>query len=337
VWTAFALLLAWLTYRLVERPARSGAFSRIPDRWIAPAALVASVAVALLAHAAMRGAERRIATSEQRIFAAARRDRMTHRCWANTVEDARTPCVLGDRSASTVIALLGDSHAEHWLGGLDRAGREHGWRIDAMVKGGCPVADMTELGSERFARYYRECGRYRETMLRRIIAMRPAAVVLSSWDHYMPLDGKSEDWQVSPSMWERGLRRTYARLAAEGIHTIALRDVPRTGFDVPACLSRRAARLPLARECTYERASSVARLAVAAQDRAAAGLPVILVDMNDQVCDTPRCQVVRNGAIVFTDDNHLTASFSRSIAPALGVRIAAAIDAPVQARALARR
>ena len=337
VWTALALLLAWLTYRLVERPARGGGFSRIPDRWIAPAALVASVAVALLAHAAMRGAERRIATSEQRIFAAARRDRMTHRCWANTVEDARTPCILGDRNASTVIALLGDSHAEHWLGGLDRAGREHGWRIDAMVKGGCPVADMTELGSERFARYYRECGRYREAMLRRIIAMRPAAVVLSSWDHYMPLDGKSEDWQVSPSMWERGLRRTYARLAAAGIHTIALRDVPRTGFDVPSCLSRRAARLPLARECTYERATSVASLAVAAQDRAAAGLPVILVDMNDQVCDTPRCQVVRNGAIVFTDDNHLTASFSRSIAPALGLRIAAAMDAPVQARVLARR
>jgi hypothetical protein len=31
--------------------------------------------------------------------------------------------------------------------------------------------------------------------------------------------------------------------------------------------------------------------------------------------------VIRNGAIVFTDDNHLTASFSRTLAPALGARI----------------
>jgi hypothetical protein len=34
--------------------------------------------------------------------------------------------------------------------------------------------------------------------------------------------------------------------------------------------------------------------------------------------------VVRDGVIVFTDDNHLTASFSRSTAPALGARVAAA-------------
>ena len=337
IWTALALVLAWLTYRFVERPARGGGLSRIPDRWVAPAALAASVVAALLAHAAMRGAQHRVATTEQRTFAQARVDRMMHRCWANTVEDARTPCLLGDRTATTTIALLGDSHAEHWTGGLDRAGRERGWRVDVMVKGGCPVIDMTELGVGRFARYYGECARYHEAMMRRIIAMRPAAVALSSWDHYIPPDGASENWQLSPSMWERGLRRTYSRLAAAGIHTIVLRDVPRTGFDVPACLSRRAARLPLARSCTYEGAASVSRVAVAAQDRAARGLPVRIVDMNDQLCDTPSCPVVRNGAIVFTDDNHLTAAFSRSLAPILGARIAAAMGAPVASGVFAHR
>ena len=59
--------------------------------------------------------------------------------------------------------------------------------------------------------------------------------------------------------------------------------------------------------------------------------------MNDQLCDTPRCQVVRNGAIVFTDDNHLTATFSRSIAPVPGRRIAAAMGASGHQATLARR
>jgi hypothetical protein len=54
-----------------------------------------------------------------------------------------------------------------------------------------------------------------------------------------------------------------------------IRDVPRTGVDVPACLSLRA--------------------------------------------------VEGNGVVVFTDDNHLTASFSRSVAPVLGERIAKAM------------
>jgi hypothetical protein len=52
---------------------------------------------------------------------------------------------------------------------------------------------------------------------------------------------------------------------------------------------------------------------------------VRFVDMNDQICATPRCGVVRSGVVVFTDDNHLTASFSRSVAPVLGPRVAQAV------------
>jgi hypothetical protein len=323
-WSALALGPAWLTYRFVERPARSAGASRIADRWVAPAALVLSVAAALAAHGTMRSAQRRAMQPDQRPFAAARIDRIAPECWATTVEEAKD-CEFGDRSSSTVVALLGDSHAQHWLAGLDRAGRERHWRIDAMVKGGCPVADMSELGGARFTRYYRECARYREAMLRRIVTMRPAAVVLASWDHYIPPDGRIEDWQVTPEMWRRGLRRTYERLVAAGIPTIAMRDVPRTGFDVPACLSRRAAALPFAGECVYERRSSLVPRAIEAQDAAVRGLPVRIVDMNDQVCATVRCPVVQGGVVVFTDDNHLTASFSRTVAPMLGERIARAL------------
>jgi hypothetical protein len=65
--------------------------------------------------------------------------------------------------------------------------------------------------------------------------------------------------------------------------------------------------------------------AIAAQSNAARGLPVRFIDMNDQICSTPSCGVIRNGVVVFTDDNHLTASFSRSVAPVLGDRLVAAV------------
>ncbi|MDB4882126.1 MAG: acyltransferase 3, partial [Gemmatimonadetes bacterium] len=148
---------------------------------------------------------------------------------------------------------------------------------------------------------------------------------LSSWDHYLPVKGARSRWQVTPEEWRLGLRKTYARLAAAGIRTIVLRDVPRTWFDVPACLSRRAASVPFAIECAYDRGESLSLAAIAAQNAAARGLPVRIVDMNDQICATPRCGVIVNGAVVFTDDNHLTATFSRSLAPLLGERIASAM------------
>jgi hypothetical protein len=186
---------------------------------------------------------------------------------------------------------------------------------------------MPELMNARLGRYYHECTRYRDAMLRRIVAMYPSAVILSSWDHYLPPDGAGADWQVTPEQWRRGLRRTYARLSAAGLPVVAIRGTPRTWFDVPSCLSRRAARLPFAEECTYARERSLSRAAIVAQTDAAHGLPIRFVDMNDQICATTRCGVVRNGVVVFTDDNHLTASFSRSVAPVLGARLAVALGA----------
>ena len=330
VWSGAALGLAWLTQRFIESSAREGRLARIRTEWLAPAALVVSVGAALVAHGALRVAERRVASPEQRTLAMARRDRMQHDCWATTVDDLKGPCELGDRTSSTVIMLLGDSHAEHWLAGLDRAGRERGWKIVAMVKGGCPVADMPELMNARLKRYYHECTRYREAMLQRIVSARPAAVILSSWDHYIPPDGTGSDWQVTPEMWRRGLRRTYERLTGAGLPVVAIRGTPRTWFDVPACLSRQAARLPFAGPCSYERARSLSPAALEAQAAAARGLPIRFVDMNDQICPTRECGVVRNGVVVFTDDNHLTASFSRSMAPVLGARLAAALGLPVR-------
>jgi len=273
LWSALALALAWLTYEYLERGARDGALARIPEHWVMPTALVASCALALVSSLALGAATRTMWTEPQRRFALARVDRMDHDCWATTIDEPRGACEFGDTRSTTVIALLGDSHAEHWLGALDRVGRERGWKIVAMVKGGCPVADVPKLVNARFKRFYHECTRYREAMLQRIVAMRPAAVILSSWDHYVPSNGTGEDWQVTPQMWYAGLRRTYVRLTRAGITTVAIRGTPRAWQDVPACLSRRAARVPFARACEYDRAASLAPEAVQAQTNAAAGLP----------------------------------------------------------------
>jgi hypothetical protein len=325
-WSAFALGLAWLTHRLVEAPARAedGYLSRIPLKWIAPAALGVSLAVALLAHAALQRARAEVRGSVHKVFAAARNDRMEHDCWVETVDRPVGRCEFGDLGSSTVYVLLGDSHAEHWLAALDRAGKERGWKIVAMVKGGCPVGHMPELARGAAARLWRECVRFQEARMRRVVAMRPAGVILSSWDHYIHA-GARERWQVTPAMWERGLRRTYSRLAKANVPVVAIRGTPRTYFDVPMCLSRRAAGLPFAGDCTYSRNGALIPEARAAQTRAARGLRVQFVDMLDAVCNTPRCQATRGRMVIFTDDNHLTATFSRSVGPLLGERIASAL------------
>jgi hypothetical protein len=320
--SAVALVLAWLTYQYVEGSARQGRLSKLPVERLALYGIAASVVVMLIAWRAKAVAERETSRLPQKRYAAARQDRFATNCWANTVEDYK-PCLVGDTRSGTTIALLGDSHAEHWLGALDRAGKSRGWKIDAMVKGGCPVSDGPEMTHPRRIRHYRECARFREAMIQRIIRERPAAVILSSWDHYIAVDGRGSSWQVTPEQWEAGLRRTYTRLTSAGLRVIVMRDVPHTPFDVPQCLSRSAAQLPGSGSCTYERQGSISKVAIAAQNRAASGLPIAFVDMNDLICPTSVCSPVIDEAIVFTDDNHITATFARSVGDILGARLAA--------------
>ncbi|MGQ0703513.1 MAG: SGNH hydrolase domain-containing protein [Gemmatimonadales bacterium] len=161
-----------------------------------------------------------------------------------------------------------------------------------------------------------------EATLRRLEALRPQAVILSNSDFYL----KAEPVRIAERVWIEGLRRTYARLQQAGIAVIVIRSMPWVPFDVPSCLSRRAARLPLATDCRFEPDRVFIAEARRAQDLAARGLQVRFVDMNDQVCEIGRCETERGGLVLYSDDNHLTRSFSQSLGPVLGERLDAALQ-----------
>jgi peptidoglycan/LPS O-acetylase OafA/YrhL len=326
-WSGVALGLAVLTLRFVEEPARRSSWLRDRSYSLNLVALAASLSAVLIAYGAMFVTHRRVSSPAQRVYSAAREDGMEHDCWGSLLENATAPCVFGDRNAKETIVLMGDSHAEHWLPAVDRIGKERGWKVIAMVKPACPVADIPELVNGRLKRRYTECTAWRRAMLRRIVALRPMAVILSSYDHYMPAAGKLSESRVTPTSWRSGLRRTYSLLSTAGINTIVMRDVPEPGFDVPSCLSRRAAGAPFRfRDCVYDRDESLSQRAILAQNAAARGLDrVSFVDMTDRLCVRSPCRVALRGLIVYRDDDHLTATFSRSEAPVLDERIRAAV------------
>lgn len=330
MWGLAAIAPAALTMRSLEGPARerlhSVASSPRPLAW----AGATCAALALIAMWAAAASRTYVANSEHRVFAAARADHMPNSCWASRTGAADDGswgdgCAFGDTQSATTIALLGDSHAEHWLAGLDRAGKARGWRIESYVMGGCPAASLSGLVDESKVPAYAGCLAYRDATITKVIARKPGAVILSNSDHYADL-GASElaDYRVSPEVWTRGLRETYRRLSRAGLTVIVIRDVPLVPFDVPSCLSRRAAHLPFATDCTFEPDRTFITLARTAQDVAAFGLGVRFVDMNDQVCAANPCATMRGGVVLYSDDDHLTSNFSRSMGDVLGERIAAA-------------
>ena len=188
---------------------------------------------------------------------------------------------------------MGDSHAEHWLPAVDRIGkRARHWKVLAMVKPACPVADMPELvnattqtratpsarvasrdASRGSSRYIR---RGDSLELRSLHARRRQALGLASHADELA----------------RGLRRTYSLLSRRGHQHRRDSRMPQPGFDVPACFSRRASVRRFSFViATYDRDESFSPAAIAAQNEAARGLErIAFVDMNDRFCRARRAR-----------------------------------------------
>jgi hypothetical protein len=101
---------------------------------------------------------------------------------------------------------------------------------------------------------------------------------------------------------------------------LAARDNPRFDFSPPDCVAQRCRSVP---ECGVERA------AVYAPEPPWAWLDVppnvSFLDLSDQLCDAAHCPGEIGNVLVYMDDNHLTATYSATMAPAVEQHLADAL------------
>jgi peptidoglycan/LPS O-acetylase OafA/YrhL len=231
-------------------------------------------------------------------------------------------CMFGDPAGSRVVVLFGDSHAAHWFPALDAVARRQHWQLWFWAKSACGYADVREwLASYR--REYTECSAWRRSALDRIAALPRVDLVvvgrtLSYLGQVLDGDGRLLDRGAAAGVWSAGSARTFERLSSPGRHRVLLlRDVPRPGFDVPACLSRHDDH-PAA--CSFPQAEHVRtdEQLLATEEPAVNRLGVRVADFTPVVCPADPCSTVSPaGAIVYRDGAHLTATFARESAGAV--------------------
>ncbi|BBH70701.1 hypothetical protein ACTI_73860 [Actinoplanes sp. OR16] len=92
------------------------------------------------------------------------------------------PCVYGDPAGGRTVFLIGDSHAAHWFPAVDTAARTEGWRLVALTKAACQMPSIRNF-SGALKRPYDECVQWREAVLKRVLTEKPDLVVISSSDN----------------------------------------------------------------------------------------------------------------------------------------------------------
>lgn len=258
--------------------------------------------------------------------AAKDRTRLERESCTGIVEIPPEPdCVYGDPGGRETVALIGDSHAQHWLPALHIAGDERSWRVVSWTMESCAVVDAP-IWHSKLERRYTECEAWRDYVVDRLAEEGGVDLVLVARTHKyakLVLDQAGERLHASAvdPHWREGARSTFAQLLRVADQVAVLRDTPWAPEDIPTCLS--VASTDPSR-CSFPREGSAGLDEILYEAESAAALPGVgFLDLTDLICSDARCDMVTpEGVIKFRDAHHLTQTFSYS----LGSELAVALD-----------
>lgn len=224
-------------------------------------------------------------------------------------------CTFGDPHATHTAVALGDSVALQWFPAYAHVFDKPDWRLMVITKSSCPMVDAP-IFYPRIGRMYVECTQWRHDAVREIAALKPDVLIM----------GSTFTYAFTPQQWVNGTRRLLASLAPYVRRIYLMRSTPTLPFDGPSCVAPRSGLYRVlvgASRCTAPAHTQQDDAEFRWLQTAVVPFPnVHLLDMTNDVCPDGKCHAELGGKIVFRDNQHLTASFARSLGPALAATIA---------------
>lgn len=194
------------------------------------------------------------------------------------------------------VALVGDSHAHHFIPGLQIAAESQGWSLDTYTGVSCLLTTTV-----------RDACDGAQTDIIAALESAPYDVVLTS-----AARTKAEDPQLYADM--------FARLQALGSQVVVIADVPPTTEEGVLCYQRIGFQVGDA-SCGVPQSTDPADPLVTAAELNGA---VAVVDLSDRFCANSWCPAVVGNTIVYRDaKGHITASYARTLSTDLAERISA--------------
>ncbi|PBJ83625.1 hypothetical protein CMZ84_03805 [Lysobacteraceae bacterium NML93-0399] len=226
-------------------------------------------------------------------------------------------CRYGPEDAKVKLVLTGDSHAGHWEPAVQEIAKRNGWALYTFTKSACAFSDANVTSG---GREYKTCAEWNRKLMAIILDMRPDAVVTSQSRAHIAF---GVDRGESKRMLARGLVSRWRTLRDNDIGVVVIGGTPWMAKDVPDCVSAPGVRASSC-DTPLERAlRSPDPILLAIKE---GGADVEFVSMNEHICEGESCPALRDGQVIWRDRHHLTATFSRSLAPHLEPVIKRAVE-----------
>ncbi|WP_159433635.1 acyltransferase family protein [Agrococcus sp. Marseille-P2731] len=356
---AVTLVLAWLTWRLVEEPLRSRS-PRVPWASVRGGILLGAACLAttvLVVGAAATAAPSlaqvpdypgpaATAGGARSIPAGATADAVAGRpvtgyvpapedlhadlpasyadgCHVQAEVAEPVECRWGDDGP--LVVVVGDSHATQWVPTAEALAEEHGWRVLAMTKAGCPFT-ASEVAMSGSGVPYSACMQWNAAVAAVLEREQPALVITSNaptvaWD-----GGVVPDEGADASLGT-GMATAWGAVLDRGARVAVMRDTPAAGFSIDDCVREEPQSLGT---CEFDRGPALERAGTGQEEAARLEPRAALIDLNDAICGSSTCYPVIDGVVVFRDAGHLTGSYARTLADHLERELEAADVMPTE-------
>ncbi|WP_069167777.1 acyltransferase family protein [Nocardia altamirensis] len=232
-------------------------------------------------------------------------------CVRSWREAGQGECAAGDLGSATRVALVGDSHAAMWSPAFEQIAEQQHWRLETMSKVTCPLMALP-ITSPYLGREYTECVQWRGQVLARLQAEHPKLIVLSMSRRY----GGDFGFTTYDSAWVDSLAQLVTQLRATGTNVLVLGPVPDPLTTAPTCLSDH---VDNATACAPTRAAAVNDAGIAAETAATTTAGGQYANLTELFCTSARCPLITRNTLIFRDDNHVTVTYARALAPIMAV------------------
>ena len=215
-------------------------------------------------------------------------------CHSNYGENESGECTYGDLNSSTTIVLYGDSHAAQWFPALLELANERNFKLVSLTKSACPSVDVPRADQGAYKNI--DCETWRDKSVARIKQIRPAAVILSSFQHFTP----PRSYPDENKWWTDGQKRLLTSLRGSSDHLIYISDTPKPKRDIPNCLASRDVK-----SCDTTEPTPV---------KVIKGFETI--DPAPWLC-SKYCPAIQDGYVVYRDASHISVAAALALKPQL--------------------
>jgi peptidoglycan/LPS O-acetylase OafA/YrhL len=237
-------------------------------------------------------------------------------CFVQLNNARAVSCEFGsDDPDAPTVALVGDSHAYQLLSTFQRIADREGWRLTTFFKGACPW-NTTPLSTP--GAFGEACTQWRGDVAAELEQADVDAVFTAALAT-TPFSSAGYDSSYDAAV--AGYRDAWSAMTERGIPVITVVDNPVWETDPNKCLrTRDAASCDGARDDVLVADDPLRAAAEGAE-------AVTLLDFTDVYCTEDSCSPVVGGANVYRDQDHLTVSFADTLAPQLTEAVAGALAA----------